>query len=847
MLHDILRDVRTSWRQLRRTPGFTAAAVAVLGLGIGLNAAVFGLAHALVFAGRPFARPDELVQLYSRHSIEPDSYRAFSAGAFEALAARRDVFSGVTAHTLGTLGVRDRPGADPRRTFAGFVAANYFDVLGVAIAQGRGFTADEGRLGSGAAVAVASHAYWERTGRRPDLVGETILVNERPVTIVGIAPPRFTGTMVVFGPELFLPLGAYDAFRTDTFERLLRPLSDPDAFPLFLVARLLPGTSVASAASRLEPSSQALAAAYPAQYGGRALSLQRLPRFGTSTNPSDERVLATLAIVFLGLTGAVLLIVCLNLASVLVARGEVRRREFAIRLALGGGRARIVRQILVEALLIGGAASALGVAVGVPAIDALIATLLARLPITLAVDAGTTAAVTAGAAAFGFVAALLFGLGPAWTHSRDRQFADLKHQLGDTPRGRRRWLASPLVSAQIALSLALLVAAGLFVRLARDGTNVADRLPVASTILADVDVALAGYDEARAVPLYAAIESRLAALPGVDAAAVAVTVPFGSVNLGEDVRRAGTPRVAGVRPATPEAGRAFASKWNAVGASYPRAMGLRLVRGRTFTDAEAQHPGAPPVAIVDEILAAQLWPDGDALGQAIHIGDDPPAAEGRPPTAVRVVGIVSPQVTNVFPSTTEGTVFVPFAQGYRSGVHFHVRPRDGAEAGLLDAVRRQVLAAAPGLPVFAVTTFGAHLTSSIEYWGLKSLASVMSAIGLFAAGIALVGIYGAKAYAVARRSRELGVRLAIGASPARLRAQILGEAVSVGLVGVTAGLVLAMGVGRALAAIFVDVASFDPWLFALAPSALLLACVVAAWLPARRASRLDPSQVLRAE
>ncbi|MEZ5419567.1 MAG: ABC transporter permease [Vicinamibacterales bacterium] len=231
MLHDLLGDLRTSMRQLGKTPLFTAAAVTVLALGIGLNAAVFGIAHALVFAGRPFAAPDALVQVYSRHGQEPDSYRAFSYGAFEVLAARRDVFSGVMGHTLGTVGVRETPAGEPRRSFAGFVSASYFDVLGVRLAQGRPFTEAEARPGAGATVAIATHAYWQRTGGRDDLVGATIFVNEQPVTVVGITPPGFTGTMMVFGPELLLPLGAFDALRTESFDANDRTLSDPESFP----------------------------------------------------------------------------------------------------------------------------------------------------------------------------------------------------------------------------------------------------------------------------------------------------------------------------------------------------------------------------------------------------------------------------------------------------------------------------------------------------------------------------------------------------------------------------------------------------------------------------------------
>jgi cell division protein FtsX len=360
-----------------------------------------------------------------------------------------------------------------------------------------------------------------------------------------------------------------------------------------------------------------------------------------------------------------------------------------------------------------------------------------------------------------------------------------------------------------------------------------------------LDAALAGYDEARALPLYAAIESRLASLPGVAAAAIGVTVPFGAVNLGYDIRRAGTPQVRDERPATPAAGRSFEAKWNAVGAGYLPAMGLSLRQGRTFTEAEAQRPGTSPVAIVDEIAARQLWPDGDALGQFIHIGDDPPPGAGGQPVPVQIVGIASSQATNVFPTQNEGTVFVPFAQGYRSGVHFHVRPQAGAD--VLAAVRREIQAAAPAVPIFGVTTVAAHLESSIEFWGLRTLATVMSGVGVFAAFIALVGVYGAKSYAVARRSRDIGVRLAVGASPAQVRREVLRDALWIGLTGVSAGSLLGLGVGRGLDAVFVDVVPFDVWLFAVAPLLLLAACVAAAWLPARRASRVDPATALRAD
>ena len=846
---DLLNDLRVSYRQLARSPAFAATAVAVLALGIGLNAAAFGIAHTVAFAGRPFTAPDEIVQLYSRDGVAPDSYRAFSHGAYQVIAERREVFASVAAHSLGMVGVRERAGTgDPRRTFAAFVSLNYFQTLGVPLAHGRGFTDEESRPGAGVPVAIASHVLWRRMGSDPALVGRTVLVNEQPFAIVGVAPEGFTGTMMLFGPELFFPLGMFDTLQNDFTRTHNRTLSSPDGFELFLVGRLAAGVSRDAAQPRLAGVAAAVADAYPAEYRSRQIAVGPLPRFGTSTRPSSESAVATVALVFLGLTAAVLLIVCLNLATVLIARGRTRRREFAIRLALGGGRWRIVRQLMLEALLLGLTGAAGGVLLGLPAIDALFTTVLSRLPVSFAVDVDTTQATVIGALLFGTLAALMFALGPALAHTRGHALTDLKHQMGDdAPTTRRRYVPKhPLVAVQVALSLALLVAAGLFVRMAREGAAVDVGAKAADTVLVDVDASLAGYDEARALPDYAALETRLAALPGVEVASLGVTIPFGTTSFDQRVRRAGTHPATGDRPATPEAGRAFNATWNAVGASYPLAMGLALLQGRAFTDAEAQHTGAPRVALVDDLLARQLWPDGDALGQSIHIGDAPESSGALPEPSVEVVGVVSRVNVDMFSKTPNGAVYVPFAQGFRSSVYFHVRPRAGAGAGLAERVRQELRAAAPALPVFGATTFGAHLASSIEFWGLKALAAGMTAVGALAALIALVGVYGAMAYAVTRRAREIGVRLAVGATPGSIQWMIVGEGLRVGLVGAAVGTGLGLGVGQLLDKLFVDIAAFDGWLFTLAPALLVAACALAAWVPARRAAAVDPSDVLRA-
>jgi predicted permease len=466
--------------------------------------------------------------------------------------------------------------------------------------------------------------------------------------------------------------------------------------------------------------------------------------------------------------------------------------------------------------------------------------------VALALDAGTTRGAVGGGLAFGLVAAVAFALGPALRHSREGGVTDLKHQLGGDAPAARRWLRYPLVTAQIALSLALLVAAGLFIRFARAGTaiEVAD---AEETVIADVDASLGGYDETRGMAVYAAVEERLRALPDVEAASLGVTIPFGAVRFGQGVRRAGTRPAAGSRPATPAEGQSVNATSNAVGAQYFRAMGVTLLRGRPFTDGETLRPGSPKVAIVDEALARKLWPAGDALGQSVHIGDDETTPGAPPPAAVEIVGIVTPIRDDLFAKEPRGTIYVPFAQHYRSSVYMHARPRPGAASGFADRVRAAIRETAPSLPTFAVTTFGAHLRTSLEFWGLRALASVATSVGLFAAVIAIVGVYGAKAYAVTRRAREIGVRLAVGASPAGVRGMILGEALRVGGIGVGLGSLLGLGVGRAMASVFVDLRPFDLGVSLLTAGLLLLACAVAAWVPALRASRLDPSVVLRGD
>ena len=836
-------DLKVSVRHLLKTPGFTLSAIAVLALGIGLNATMFSVVHAMAFAARPFTEPDRLVQLYSR-DLQTKRGRLISYPVYQELAARSDLFDGLLAHNMTVVGIGD--GVEARRTFSGLVSANFFDVLGVPMLQGRGFTAEEGRAGTDVPVAVATYTYWKRSGFDPALLGRTIRVNERAYTIVGITPQGFTGTMPLFGPELFFPLGVFDTLSNDSDGDTARRLGAADVHSLFLIARLANGTAPAAATEALSLYGRSLAQSFPAEYEEFELFSTALPRFGANPSPSNEAVIQTLGVVLLGMTGAVLLTVCLNLTSMLLARGRGRRKEFAVRLALGGGRLRIVRQLLVEGLLLSLVGGTLGVLLGQAGIEWLMNAVSTLLPITITLDGQVSTPLIAASAVFCLVATLAFALGPALKHSRADIVNDLKAQAGDDPAPRRwRWMPrNPLVAAQVALSLSLLIAAGLFLRMALGAALVDLGYRADDTVIAEVDSRMAGFDQTRSLDLYARVEERLARLPGVQTASIGALVPMGVTSTSKPVRRAGVQPAPGSEPTTPEAGRRYYAPWNAIGATYFETMGVRLLQGRPFTQLETFGRGAPPVVIIDETLALRLWPAGDALGQRVQWAPDD--TERMSTTPMEVVGIVSRTQRELFEDVPRGAVYVPFAQGFTSNVWFHVKPT-GATTDLVERVRLEMRDAAPGLPLFSVKTFAAHVDSSAEFWALTMLAMMFGSFGGLALLVALIGIYGVTAYTVSRRTREIGVRIAVGAHPAAVLGLIVRESLTTTLAGIATGLILGIGVGRVMGSMFVDVESFDIWTFSLAPVGFVVAALAATLLPARRATTVNPVTALRAE
>jgi len=843
----VLSDLKFALRLLAKSPGFSLAAVGVLALGIGLNTGMFTVIYALAFSPRPFADPDCIVQVYTQGRKNPDSYRQFSYPLWRELNARHDLFAGALGFTHTIVGLQE--GTETRRTFASIVSANYFDVLGVKLPRGRVFTPAEERPGAAAQVVIVSHAFWRKTGFDPGLLGRVLRVNERPFAIVGVAPEGFSGTTMLFGPEFFFPLGDYSSLENFVIGDERRALERADAYNLIVVARLASGTALGQAQAALDALGANLERAFPVEFKDQTVAAGPLARLGTSSSPRSEAPVKIFCGVLMALAGAVLLIVCLNLAGLLLARGQSRRREFAIRLALGGHRAQLVRQLCLEGLLLAVLGGGLGLLLAHATLGVIIASLEARLPLSLFLSTGASVEIVAATLAICLGATLAFSLGPALRLSRADVLTDLKQQAGEAPSGPPpAWWRPrhPLIVAQIALSLGLLVVAGLFLRLALGTVGVDHGFRADHTVVAEVDSSLGGMDEPRALEAFRAVRQRLASTPGVQSAAIAAIVPYGFVSRSLDVRRDGPELAPDAKPSTPAEGRAYDGRWNAVGSDYFSILGLPLKQGRAFTPAEADAPGAPRVVVLDESLARKLWPEGGALGQFVRFAGRHDGKHGP----MQVVGIVGSSRVDFFEDNPPGAVYLPFAQGFSNNAFFHVRPAvdtSSAALALVPAVRAALHHAAPGLPVFKIRTFRQHAEDSIELWAMNLGSTLLTVFSLFAMLVAVVGIYSVKAYQVSRRTREIGIRMALGALPAAVQALILREGLATASTGIAAGLLLGAGVNRLLASVMYGMKSFDPAVLLLAAGLFLAAAAFACWLPARKATRVNPLEALRAE
>ncbi len=850
-MNHLWQDVRYGIRMLVNKPGFTAAAVLVLALGIGANSAVFSLINAFLLKPLAIAKPSELTGLYSRDAKHPDAYRGFSYPNYVDIRDHNPVFASLMAHTLAMVGVQE--GDDTKRAFAGIVSSNYFSTLGVNLLRGRGFLADEEKPGA-ELTAIVSYPFWKKRGEDPQLVGKQVRINGHLFTVVGIAPKGFTGTTALLSPELYVPLGAFSLVMND-FDGQVKPLSDRNNNALIPVGRFKPGMTQQAADAALAVIAAQMEKAFPGENKDQTLLVRPLSRLSISTNPTDDSGMRVPAILLLSLAAVVLLIASLNLANMMMARSAARRKEISIRLAVGGGRGRIVQQLVTEGLILAILGGAAGLFAASWSTGLLMQSLSLLAPVEFIYDAAPDVRVLAVTLLFCALSTIIFGLFPAWKLSKTDVWVDLKEKTGEDVGSSGRRLFSRgnlLVMAQLALSLMMLAAAGLFVHSAVRAANVQPGFSLENQVLAEVDASLVNYDEARAGRLYETLKERLRQVPGVRSVAIAATVPFGSIGLGKSI----TPSDRAASKEHP----ALQTRYNVVSEDYFQTMGIPILRGRPFTAAESLAGSKASVAIIDKLAADKLWPGGDALGKHVRsdAGAPPGAAIGVSATGdapkqapdLEIVGVVGTVRDNIIGGNAQPHLYFPTGQEYKANIQFQIRTAGGgpdAEKQMLETIRREIRETDARLPLLALKTMHEHLDSSVDIWVVRTGAHVLEIFGSVALFLAVIGLYAVNAYTVARRTREIGIRMALGADASGTLKMILREGLKVTAVGVGVGLLLATALGQVLAGVLYDIRGFDPFVLTLAPAVLTLVALAACYLPARRAARVDPMVALRYE
>lgn len=848
----MIQDFRFAFRQLIKSPGFTVIALLTLALAIGVNSAVFSLINGVVLRPTVRLRPAEVVNVFTAKQSANRDYRQFSHAEFQVLRESTDVFADVAAVNFALAGIGREEGM--RRSFVFMTSENFFSLMGVEPALGRFYNAAECRPNANIPVVVASHGFWKRMGGRPDFVGSILHVNGQAFTVIGVSPEGFSGISALIAPDVWLPLGVYSQM-SSAFSDLtdLQDLANPKSYSLNVVARLQAGLTMESAKPRLPVLAQRVNAIQPPDSGApRELQIHKPSRFSISTSPEDDGPVTLIGALLMGMAGAVLLIASLNLANMLLARGTARAKEIALRLALGASRWRIIRQLLCEGFLLAIAGGILGLFLSIWSNGALIRSLgalFSSMSFTIVVNMRPDMTVLAITFLFCLFATMLFSLGPALKASRADLVNDLKQQAGEPAHiGRFNRFFAPrhlLVMAQIALSLMLLFSAGLFFRGALQAGNAPLGFDPAGGIVTEMDFSLGKTDAAQAKRLIFAAIERARSLPGVRAAAIGTMVPYGNFTNSRRIMAASEAPVARTDPNAPDPG--AGGLYTAITPGYFDAIGVRLLRGRDFTQAEAENKETPRVAIIDEKMASKLFPNGDAIGQRIRYTNPP--ADGSS-AEMEVVGIVNWHRHEVQNESPQRRLFVPFAQGYNGNVYFHVRLNSTDRkvvAAMIPTLRQALRQLDPTLPVLKMTPFVDLLEKSVSLWIVRLGAVLFGVFGVIALLLAVVGVYGVKSYAVARRTREIGIRMALGAHPRDVFSLIMKQGALQTGFAIAIGLLLSLAAGQLLTQILYQVSPADPTAL-LASSALLsAAALLACYLPARRATKISPMTALRTE
>ncbi len=834
-MNAVLQDLKYGLRMLVKNPAFTAVAVLTLALGIGANTAIFSLLDAVMLRELPVQNPSQLVLFGEGRSAgstdDLGSTDLYSYPFYRAMREKNQVFSDVGAMLSILFGgmhgaVGGSANLEPMNVQ--LVSGTYFSVLGVKPILGRAFTEAEDEPAGGHPVAIVSYSWWERRfGRDPVVVGKTVKLGSAVYTIIGVTPPEFFGTKVGESPDLWIPL---------SMDKQVSPgwngLDNRWFQSLYILARLKPGVSREQAQANVN----VLARQIWHEYIGPVLTKQQqqdLEHAQIQLTPA-ARGLSRLRFEFslplqilMVVVGLVLLIACANIANLLLARATTRRREIAVRMAIGAGRTRLIRQMLTESLLLALLGGVLGVMFASWASDALLAMVSTgpeRLPLNVAPDARVLAFIFL----VSLVTALLFGAVPALRTTGIDLTPALKEGRGAVAIASRSRLAKALIVSQVSLSLVLLIGAGLFLRSLVNLANVDAGFNKENVLLFAIDPVDVGYKEdARLVNLYQQIEQRVSAEPGVRAASVS----FFTFNQGS-----WTDPVS-VQGRTPTREDDWGVKHNVIGPGYFRTIGIPLLVGRVFGPQDTEK--SPKVAVISETMARWLFPDGSPIGRRFGIGDDPKHSND-----IEVVGVVKDAKYESLRERLPPAAYYPYTQ--RIGYYYDFEVRySGDPQAIIASVRRAIGEVDRSLPVSYGNTLARQVEQSITSQTL--VAQLSTFFGLLAVFLACIGIYGLMSYAVSQRTNEIGIRMALGAGRSKVLWMVMRESLTLVGLGLVIGLPVALAADRLVSKVLFGLSATDPVSLVGAAILLLAFALLAGYLPARKASRVDPMVALRYE
>jgi len=824
VMDSLLKDIRYAIRSLLKRPGFTAIAVITLALGVGANTAVFSVINGLLLRPLPAERPDELFAVSRGDGAAPTA----SYPDYLYYRDQNQVFSGLAAAASAPLnfGGRDSGGDNQGGgvILGEIVSGNYFATLGVNAKLGRALTPQDDQIAGAHPVVVISHRFWKsRLGTAGDVIGKTLILNGHGFTVIGVMPESFTGTL--FTPHLWAPLAMQAQLMPGVPDRL----DDHRDNWLGLIGRLKPGLAPAQAAAALNTLDDQLRNQYAEPAPRREeTGLSLLSTRGVML-PHLRRMITIISTLATLVVGAVLLIACANVASLLLARATARRREIAVRLALGASRWRLIRQLLTESLLLAILSAVAGLVVASWAVSLLIKFAPAPAPWTFAPDLRLDGRVFVFTLAVSLLAGVIVGLAPALQASKSDLVVALKDESGAASGRRSRLfgLRGLLVSAEISISLVLLITTGLFIRSSLIAATIDPGFDPQNGLVLTLDLGLQDYTETRGKQFQQELKQRLAALPGVKAVSLASYVPLGPDDTLAEVQ------IEGREPA-PESGQDLVGSI-AVDSDYFQTMGTGLLRGRNFGGADKE--ASPRVVIINETMAKRYWPGVDAIGKRLRLGAaDAPLRE--------VVAIVKDGKWRYLSESPRAVVYRPISQSWSPPSSFVVRTA-GQPNSLLPDVRREVQRLDPNLPVQALRTLPEHVSEAL--WPARLGAGLLAVFGLLALTLATVGLWGLIAYLVSQRTREIGIRLALGAQAGDVLKLVIWQGLKLTLSGLVMGLLGAFALTRLMENLLYGLSPTDPLTFLAITLLLVGVTLVASYIPARRATKVDPLVALRYE